>query len=468
MALEFKMPKLGESVTEGTIGRWLKQPGDKLELYEPMLEVTTDKVDTEVSSPIDGTLVEILVAEGETVAVGTVIARLADPGEASNGHSAAESGANTAPAQAAQAAAGQSKGGHISPAVARLAAEHNIDPRAISGTGAGGRVTKKDIEAYVASGGARAKQPEQPATASARATVAAAESATAPSPQMQAQVQQGFEVGPRTPDEERALEPAVSHSPAPTAQPTAQPAVQPTAQPPVQPALGPDDELVPLTTMRRVIAEHMVRSKRTAPHVTTVMEADLSRIMAHRARTKADFERQGVKLTFMPYFIQATVAGLREVPIVNATFSDEGILMHQRINIGMAVAIPDGLIVPVLKDADDKSLLGLARAVNDLAERARTRRLQADETQGGTFTITNHGVSGSIFAMPIINQPQAAILGVGAMQKRAVVITENGMDAIAIRPMCYLSLTFDHRLIDGATADGFLGVIKRTLESYSG
>lgn len=452
MALEFKMPKLGESVTEGTIGRWLKQPGDKLELYEPMLEVTTDKVDTEVSSPIEGTLMEILVPEGETVSIGTVIARIADASEASNGH-VGDAVASVAAAPAAQATtAEKGKGTYISPAVARLAAEHDVDPRVIPGTGAGGRVTKKDIEAFVASGGAKQQQ-QAPAAAPVRETATVAEALTAPAPQTEAKIQQAYTSEPTT------AAPTQPAEPAPRSQ-------TPAAQPLPQPTLGPDDELMPLTSMRRAIADHMVRSKRTAPHVTTVMEADLSKIVAHRSRNKADFERQGVKLTFMPYFVQATVAALREVPLVNATFTDEGVLMHHRINVGMAVAIPDGLIVPVIKDADDKSLLGLARTVNDLAERARTRRLQADDTQGGTFTITNHGVSGSIFAMPIINQPQAAILGIGAMQKRAVVVSEGGFDAIAIRPMCYLSLTFDHRLIDGATADGFLAIVKRTLEQY--
>ncbi|HEY0603032.1 MAG TPA: dihydrolipoamide acetyltransferase family protein [Herpetosiphonaceae bacterium] len=450
------MPKLGESVTEGTIGRWLKQPGDKLELYEPMLEVTTDKVDTEVSSPIEGTLTEILVPEGETVSIGTVIARIAEAGEASNGQ-VADSAVSVAAAPVAQAATVEKgKGSYISPAVARLAAEHDVDPRVIPGTGAGGRVTKKDIEQFVASGGTKQQPQPAPAATPVRETAAVAEALTAPAPQTEDKLQQTYVSEPRDVAPERSAEPA----------PRPQAPAAPTAQPAPQPTLGPDDELVPLTPMRRAIAEHMVRSKRTAPHVTTVMEADLSKIVTHRSRNKADFERQGVKLTFMPYFVQATVAALREVPLVNATFADEGVLMHHRINVGMAVAIPDGLIVPVIKDADDKSLLGLARAVNDLAERARTRRLQADDTQGGTFTITNHGVSGSIFAMPIINQPQAAILGIGAMQKRAVVISEGGSDAIAIRPMCYLSLTFDHRLIDGATADGFLAIVKRTLEQY--
>ncbi len=452
MTIEFKMPKLGESVTEGTIGRWLKQPGDALEQYEPMLEVTTDKVDTEVSSPINGTLLEILVPEGETVAVGTVIARLAE----SNGADAAATSPavvdDSAPAgQGAEssAVAAPAKTSYISPAVARLAAEHDVDLKQITGTGAGGRITKKDIESFVASrkAGVSHAAPAPPTQAAAGVQEEA--------PVEQALLQQTMEAGPRTVEEQRA----------PTAMPAA-PAPTPAPQAPT-PAAGPDDELVPLSPMRRTIAEHMVRSKRTAPHVTTVMEADLSRIIAHREQHKRDFERQGVKLTFTPYFVQAVVAGLQQVPIINATYSDDGIIMHRRINIGMAVAIPDGLIVPVIKDADDKSLLGLARAVNDLAERARTRRLQPDDTQGGTFTITNHGVSGSLFAMPIIPQPQSAILGVGAIQKRPVVITDNGLDALAIRPMCYLSLTFDHRLIDGATADEFLMVVKRALETYS-
>lgn len=228
-----------------------------------------------------------------------------------------------------------------------------------------------------------------------------------------------------------------------------------------------DVELVPLSPMRRLIAEHMSRSVQIAPHVTTFAEVDLGRIIAHREQHRAGFERQGVRLTFTPYFVQATVAALLEVPIVNASFTDDGIVMHNRIHIGIAVALDEGLIVPVLRDADEKNLLGLSRAVNDLSERARGRRLKPDETQGGTFTITNHGVSGSLFATPIINQPQSGILGIGAIQKRAVVTTSGGVDAIAIRPMCYLSLTFDHRLIDGAIADQFVMAVKQSLEHYN-
>ncbi len=455
MPIDVKMPQLGESVTEGTIGRWLKQVGDPVAEYEALLEVTTDKVDTEVPATISGTVLEILVAEGQTVRVGTLIARLAADGEASGAgaassaaaasggassasHSESSSSANGAVTQSI--AASSTASAPISPVVARLAAEHGVNLAEVPGTGGGGRVSKKDIERFVAQ---RAAAPAAPPAAAP--VTAAPSSATAP------------------------LERDVPLKPTDVVDPPAQPALPAAAAaaPAAPPTLGPDDELVPLSPMRRAIAQHMVHSKRTAPHVTTVMEADLSRIVTHRAKHKADYERQGVKLTFTAYFVEAAVRALREVGIVNSSYSDGGIVQHHRINVGVAVAIPDGLIVPVIKDADDKSLLGLARAVNDLADRARNRRLQPDDTQAGTFTITNHGVSGSIFAMPIINQPQAAILGVGALQKRAVVVSEGGLDAIAIRPMCYLSLTFDHRLIDGATGDGFLAVIKRTLETYS-
>jgi 2-oxoisovalerate dehydrogenase E2 component (dihydrolipoyl transacylase) len=226
----------------------------------------------------------------------------------------------------------------------------------------------------------------------------------------------------------------------------------------------PDTELVPLTPMRRAIAEHMVRSIRTAPHVTTVFEVDLSQVVAHRAANKASFEQQGVRLTLTPYFFQAVAVALSKVPVLNGSFTEQGILFNRRIHIGMAVALDEGLIVPVVRDVNEKNLFGLARAVNDLAERARTRRLKPDETQGGTFTITNHGVSGSLIATPIINQPQAAILGIGAIVKRPVVVSHAGSDALAIKPMCYLSLTFDHRIADGATGDAFLAAVKAELE----
>lgn len=419
MPVDVTMPQLGESVTEGTVGRWLKQPGDPILKYEPLLEVTTDKVDTEVPATVDGTVLELLVAEGETVRVGTIIARL-DPTTMGDGGEPPTP--NPPP---------------ISPVVARLASEHRLDLAQIQGTGSNGRVTKKDVEQYLASG----RHQSQP------------QGVVSPPDDLPA-------VAETIPEQDQALQETMSSGPAGGATTELSEVVAA----PTRPAPAPGDELVALSPMRRAIAEHMVRSKRTAPHVTTVMEVDLARITMHRARVRADYERQGARLTFTAYFVQAAVAALRAVPLVNASYRDDGILKHSRINIGVAVAIPDGLIVPVIKDADDRSLLGLARAVNDLAERARTRRLQPDETQEGTFTITNHGVSGSLFAMPIINQPQAAILGIGAIEKRAVVVTEHGLDAISIRPRAYLSLTFDHRVMDGAAADEFLATFKSAIE----
>jgi 2-oxoisovalerate dehydrogenase E2 component (dihydrolipoyl transacylase) len=297
--------------------------------------------------------------------------------------------------------------GFISPVVARMAAEFNIDLSKIEGSGAGGRITKKDVQDYLQS---------QPAPASAAVPTAV----------------------PATP---------TISTPAPTLQP---------------------GEIVHLDTMRRKIAEHMVMSKRTSPHVTTVMEVDLSRVVAHREANKDAFARDGARLTFTAYFVAATVAGLKAYPLANSSWTEEGILLQRAINIGMATALGEaGLIVPVIHNADGLSLLGVARAVNDLAERARSKQLKPDEVQGGTFTITNHGTSGSLFATPIINQPQCGILGVGAIQKRVVVVTTNGADSIAIRPMVYLSFTFDHRILDGASADAFLGKVVEFLQNWS-
>lgn len=419
MPTEIKMPQLGESVTEGTIGRWLKRPGEHVEKYEPLLEVTTDKVDTEVPAPEAGVLRSIAVPEGQTVKVGTLLAVLDSEG---NGVAAPAPAAERPPAAAPEAASASGAQGFVSPVVARLAAEHNLDLARVAGTGQGGRVTKQDVLKYIES----------------RATAV-------------------------------PVAPAAPAPPAPMA-PVALPPVPAQAAPaPAVPAPAtiPDDaEIIPVSSMRRSIAEHMVVSRRTAPHVTTVFELDVSRIVAHRERRKADFARQGVKLTFTPYFVQAAVAALQSVPMVNGSYGEQGIVLNRRINVGVAVALDEGLIVPVLHDADEKNLLGLARAVNDLADRARARRLKPDETRDGTFTITNHGVSGSLFATPIINQPQAAIMGIGAIQKRAVVISQGGVDAIAIRPMCYVSLTIDHRLLDGASADAFLQVVKATIEGF--
>jgi 2-oxoisovalerate dehydrogenase E2 component (dihydrolipoyl transacylase) len=481
MATEIKMPQLGESVTEGTVGRWLKQPGDPVAKYEPLLEVITDKVDSEVPAPLAGTLLEILVPEGETVRVGTVIARLGtaeevDSASASASAASAKATATPTPTAASSAAASSTSsaaasstssaaatppptntfvppmasiapeannvpGAFLSPVVARLLAEHGLDQSAINGSGQGGRITKQDVLRQIAARSA-APTTSPPPAAEAPALQAAAPGLQAAAPASQAA--------------------------APTLHPSSL-IPHPSSFIPHPSSFIPheDAELVPLSPMRRAIAEHMERSVRTAPHVTTVVELDMSQVAAHRATQQAAFARQGVRLTYTAYFAQAVATALGRVPVLNGSFSSEGIVLHRRVHLGIAVALAEGLIVPVVRDADEKNLLGLARAIGDLAERARTRRLHPEETQGGTFTLTNHGVTGSLFATPIINQPQAAILGIGAIVKRPVVVSQNGSDAIAIRPICYLSLTFDHRITDGANADGFLAVIKQSLEHYA-
>jgi 2-oxoglutarate dehydrogenase E2 component (dihydrolipoamide succinyltransferase) len=417
------MPQLGESVTEGTIGKWLKQPGDKVAKYEPLVEVITDKVNSEIPSTVEGVLLDIRVPEGETVKVGTLIAVIGAPDEkipagqpAAPAHPAAStaptivkqptSQPNTQPPGKpenqtnTQTAAPGSKTTRLSPVVARLAAEHRIDVSQIQGTGDGGRVTKQDIEKFIARRDA-------------------------------------------------------------AGQPTAQPLEQPTLQ--ARHAGMADEEVVPLTPMRKAIAEHMVRSVQTSPHVTTVFEVDMSKVAAHRAAHKEAFSGQGADLTYTAYFTEVVARVLREQPDINSSFGDKGIIQKKAINIGLAVAVEQGLIVPVLKHADELNLLGVARAVNDLARRAREQKLLPDDVQGGTFTITNPGTGGSLFGTPIINQPQAAIMGIGAIVKRPVVLD----DAIAIRPMVYLSLSFDHRILDGAGGDRFLSAVKRYLETYA-
>ena len=453
MPTEIKMPQLGESVTEGTIGKWLKRPGEHVEKYEALLEVTTDKVDTEVPAPESGILREIAVPEGTTVRVGTLLAVLENEGDgtqsAARGAQHEEARASNGEERRSNARTLERSNAFISPVVARLASEHRLDLGKIDGTGQGGRITKQDVLKYLEM---RPAQPEAKADAKTSGEITTeAPARVTREPALQETALLGPQPGA----------PAAPTMPAPPMATTA------ATFAPASSEIPDDAEIVPITPMRRAIAEHMLRSRRTAPHVTSVFELDVSRIAAHRERRKVEFERQGVKLTFTAYFVQAAVAALQAVPIVNGSYGEQGIVLNQRINIGVAVALEEGLIVPVLRDADEKNLLGLARGVNDLAERARNRRLKPDETQGGTFTITNHGVSGSLFATPIINQPQAAILGIGAIQKRAVVITQNDIDAIAIRPMCYVSLTIDHRLLDGATADTFLSVIKQFLEGYA-
>ena len=436
MSTNVVMPQLGESVIEGTVGKWYKKIGDKVDLYEPIMEVITDKVTTEIPSPAAGTLLQIVVPEGTTVKANTVVAVIGEVGEqpsvpvapassptAAKQPATAPIMASTPPAVAQPKPNGSSSPTRLTPVVARMIAEHKItdaELATIKGSGEGGRVSKKDVEAFVAQRVATpAELPawEQPGTGELF-----------------------------RPTEEIFGKPAAS---APTA-------------PPAPAAAKEQTEIVPLSPMRKAIADHMVRSKAIAPHVTSVHEADMSRVIAYQKAHEDEFAKQGVKLTFTAFFVQAAVAALKAWPIVNASYSDQGIVMKHAINIGIAVAMSDGLIVPVVKNADDKSLLGIARAVNDLATRSREKRLSPDEVQGGTFTITNYGVFGSLFGTPVINQPQSAILGVGAVQKRAVVVN----DAIAIRPMLYLSITIDHRLLDGAIGDQFMQVLKRFLEEY--
>ncbi|NDJ59675.1 MAG: 2-oxo acid dehydrogenase subunit E2 [Chloroflexi bacterium] len=456
------MPQLGESVVEGTISRWLKQEGDAVAAYEPLLEVSTDKVDTEVPAATDGVLLKIYVQEGETVEHGTLLGVIGAPGEAvadAPDAGSAEAVGQPAPASPLRSNASERNGstsysGHLTPVVARMVADHNLDPAQISGTGRGGRVTKKDVQAYLAA--------RESAGTAAQATAPVAAPATADT-----------DLPPwEQPGTGNLFKPTVDYggdpvaTPAPAPLPAQQaPAEAPSSTPNAQTLPG---ELVPQSSMRRQIAEHMVRSVRTAPHVTTVFEVDLAAVVAHRAANKAAFDQQGVNLTYTAYFVAASVAALRANPIINARWTDAGIYLYQTMHIGVAVALPDGLIVPVIKHAQDLNLLGTARAVNDLALRAREKQLRPDEVQGGTFTITNHGVSGSLFATPIINQPQVGILGVGALEKRVKVITDDfGNDTLAIRPCLYVSLTFDHRVADGAAGDAFLATLKQTLETWT-
>jgi pyruvate dehydrogenase E2 component (dihydrolipoamide acetyltransferase) len=435
------MPQMGESIVEGTLTKWLKKPGEQVERDEPLFEISTDKVDTEIPSPAAGTLREVLVEEGKTVGINTVVARIEDAG--GNGASAAKApAANATPAAPAAAAPVQTPAvqapavqapaaapaspaadtveptepaGPLSPLVRKMARENNVDLSRVKGTGAGGRITKQDVEAFLAGG--------QPPVAQAPAAAAPAR-------------------------------------PAPAQAPPAAPGgyVPPAASLPAK------VRVEPMSAMRQKIAEHMVMSKRTSAHVTTIHRVDMTKIAKMRDRQKNDFQsRYGMSLTYLPFVVRASVEALRTYPIVNASIEGTNILYHNEINIGIAVALENGLIVPVIRNADEKNVLGLQRAIVDLASRARSRQLKPDEVQGGTFSITNFGSFGSIVATPVINQPQVAIMGVGAVTKEPVVID----DAIAIRSICYLSLTFDHRLIDGALADQFTAKAKSVLENWS-
>lgn len=437
------MPQLGESVVEGTVSRWLKHEGEHIREYEPLVEISTDKVDTEIPAPATGMILQVYVAEGETVAAGTLLAEIGEPGADSDNDSDDQPARSGARKAGNGHHAARSYTGHVTPVVARMVAEHDIDLGRIEGTGRGGRVTKRDVEAYLSADEAPAAEP--------------AESPAWERPGSGDLFKPTVDYGA-----EDAAE-AEKEAPPPAAK-TAEPAAPRRVHPVEAVPQGAPGELVGLTPLRKAIAEHMVHSKlQTAPHVTTVFEADLTAVLAHREAHKEAFARQGVNLTLTAYFAAGTITALQQNPYLNARWTDEGIYLHHPVHLGIAVAIDGGLIVPVIKNAQDLNLMGIARAVNDLAQRARDKQLQPDDVKGGTFTITNHGVSGSLFATPIINQPQAGILGVGVMEKRVKVIN----DAITIRPCCYISLTFDHRIADGAAGDSFMLTLKETLERWS-
>jgi 2-oxoglutarate dehydrogenase E2 component (dihydrolipoamide succinyltransferase) len=465
------MPQMGESIAEGTLSRWIKKVGEPVKRDEPIFEISTDKVDAEIPAPAAGVLSEILVQEGQTVAVQTVVARIdteaaagasapapaapasapATPTPASTPQPAAAAApapptppkvpapAPAPPAPAARPAAEKSRAGHVAegngemetaeerlrrrstPLVRKMAAEHGLDLSAIPGTGLAGRVTKNDVLGYIDSGAAARRGPA-PAHHPAPAPVAA-------------------------PAGEPAAAAAASQPRAPAA-------------PGVEPWEG--DRVEPWSRIRKLTAEHMVMSRRVSPHVNTIFEIDYSRVAQLRAKKKHEYAERGVNLTFLAFIAKAAADALRRHPTLNAAVSGESTILRRDINLGIAVALEWGLIVPVIRHADELSLLGLARAINDVGERARGKKLSPDEVQKGTFTITNPGVFGALFGTPIINQPQVAILGVGAIEKRPVVVD----DAIGIRPMAYLTLGYDHRLIDGAVADQFMSMVKHRLENW--
>ncbi len=413
------MPQMGESIAEGTVIQWYKKVGDPVERDEPLFEISTDKVDTEIPSPVAGVLAEIKVREGETVPINTVVAVIGSVTEAASAppvvpepavvrevamevepeapstQPPAVSGATAVVAEKEIAPEG---GPHNSPLVRRMAREHGIDLSRLTGTGHGGRITKQDVLSFLEG----AKQEEAPP---------AAEGLEAPAPA-------GY---------------------------------------------SGRIEIEPMSNIRKSIAQHMIASRRTSAHVTTVFEADVSRIVRTREELKHVFQRdEGVKLTYTPFFVSALLGALKSFPLLNSSIDGDRIVYHKDLNIGIAVALKGGLIVPVVKNADERSFLGLARAVNDLADRARTRKLKPDDVQGGTFTVTNPGPYGGLFGTPIINQPQVAILALGGIHKRPVVVNEG----IAVRSMVYLALSFDHRLIDGALADQFMADFKRRLENW--
>jgi len=432
MPTDIIMPQMGESIVEGTITKWLKKPGDKIQRDEPLFEISTDKVDAEIPAPASGILQEIKVAEGTTVGVNTIVGTIAADGEvtapaktvapaaappAPTEEKKEEKKAATAPPPAATPAAHEEdEEARSSPLVRKIAREHGVSLSQISGTGLGGRITKQDIMAFI-EGPSSAPAPSAPAPA---APVSA----------------------------------AATSAPSAPARPAA-------------PAPYPGD-VVPMTNMRKIIAKHMIESRRTSAHVHCMYEVDFTRIVNLRGKQKNGFEqRHGVRLTFMPFFVRAAIMALQQWPILNASIEGDNIRYHRQINMGIAVALDWGLIVPVLKNSGDLNFLGLQRGITDLGERARNKKLKPDDVEGSTFTITNPGQFGAVFGLPIINQPNSAIMGVGGITKMPLVITDkDGNDSIAIRSVVHLTLGYDHRLIDGAVADQFMAQVKKNLESW--
>ena len=440
MPTDIVMPQMGESIVEGTITKWLKKPGDKVQRDEPLFEISTDKVDAEIPAPASGVLKEIKITEGTTVGVNTVVGTIATDGEAA---AAPAKAAPSAPSSAAPPVAAppvkeekkavaatlapappvvpepeEEEEARSSPLVRKIAREHGVSLAQISGTGLGGRITKQDIMAFIE------RQPSMPAAAAAPAAKAATAAATPASTQ--------------------------AAVPAPAA------------------AAYPGD-LVPMSNMRKLIAKHMIESRRTSAHVHCMYEVDFTRIVNLRNKHKAGYEqRHGVRLTYMPFFVRAAIIGIQQWPIVNANIEGENIRYHRDINVGIAVALDWGLIVPVLKNAGDLNFLGLQRGITDLGERARGKKLKPEDVEGSTFTVTNPGQFGAVFGLPIINQPNSAIMGVGGIMKQPLVVTDKeGNDSIAIRSVVHLTLGYDHRLIDGAVADQFMALVRKTLENWS-
>jgi pyruvate dehydrogenase E2 component (dihydrolipoamide acetyltransferase) len=427
MPTDIIMPQMGESIVEGTITKWLKKPGDKVQRDEPLFEISTDKVDAEIPAPASGVLQEIKIAEGTTVGINTVVGTIAADGEAAAAPAKAAPVAPAPPVKedkkeekkpaAAPAASAQplpepagDEEARSSPLVRKIAREHGVSLSQISGTGIGGRITKQDIMAFI---------------------------------------------------ERTSSTPATPTTPAP------QPAAASAAPRPAAPAAYPGD-LVPLTNMRKIIAQRMIESRRTSAHVHCMYEVDFTRIVTLRAKHKSAFEqRHGVRLTFMPFFVRAAIIAVQQWPIINASLEGDNIRYHRNINVGIAVALDWGLIVPVLKNAGDLNFLGLQRGITDLGERARSKKLKPEDVEGSTFTVTNPGQFGAVFGLPIINQPNSAIMGVGGITKQPLVVTDKeGNDSIAIRSVVHLTLGYDHRLIDGAVADQFMALVKKNLETW--